>query len=221
MTRKKPLSSLLGSRSKFGRLRVLCEATTGNGRRRVTCLCECGNECIVHVSNLTRGLTKSCGCFRREFTTASKTKHGGKSSREYETWKRIIQRTTNSKRPDFHLYGARGIRVCERWRSSFSAFLQDMGQRPSDTHSIDRYPDNDGNYEPGNCRWALPGEQAANTRSVRWITINGQKVTLTRAASEIGVAQATLSKRIAAGWPESRWLDPPRRVRPTTRRTGK
>jgi hypothetical protein len=83
---------------------------------------------------------------------------------EYQTWANIIKRCTNPKTPNYRYYGGRGIAICSRWRDSFQAFLADMGRRPSPRHSIDRYPNNDGHYEPGNCRWATAKEQRQNQR---------------------------------------------------------
>lgn len=86
---------------------------------------------------------------------------------EYCAWSNMIQRCTNPKHPSFREYGGAGIAVCRRWRESFAAFLADMGRRPSARHSIDRYPDNSGGYEPGNCRWATQSEQNFNRRPRR------------------------------------------------------
>lgn len=97
-------------------------------------------------------------------------------------------------------YGGRGIAVCERWRHSFSLFLEDMGPRPSLEHSLDRYPDKNGDYEPGNCRWATASEQNRNKCSNIWITIDGEMKTAKDWASERGLNYYTLMKRIYHGW---------------------
>jgi hypothetical protein len=209
MVRKKSLLEILQNQSQFGRLRVLGEVDPIGRDRYVACICECGAECVAAIGSLKRGLTKSCGCYRREFSATKNLRHGERrcddlTSREYETWRRIIQRTSNPKNPEFHNYGGRGIKVCDRWRL-FENFLADMGRRPSDKHSIDRI-DNDGSYEPGNCRWATASEQAANTRRVHWVVLNGKKMTLSSAAAISGLPQGTVSKRIASGWPESLWF---------------
>lgn len=93
---------------------------------------------------------------------------------EYHAWANIKTRCYNKNSPDYKDYGERGIVMCERWRNSFALFLEDMGLKPSKNHSIDRFPNNDGNYEPGNCRWATPIEQSRNTRNNVWIEFNGE-----------------------------------------------
>ncbi|MET7347444.1 hypothetical protein [Streptomyces mirabilis] len=124
--------------------------------RHVKCLCDCGTEHTVHRSDWGKKV-KSCGCLRRE----SVTTHGMSDSPTYSTWESMIQRCTNPRCKDYADYGGRGITVCQRWRT-FENFLADMGVKP-EGRSIDRI-DNDGSYEPGNCRWATLSEQNSNQR---------------------------------------------------------
>jgi hypothetical protein len=129
------------------------------------CICDCGNEKLFNPSNLKRGLTKSCGCFNKELCrTKAKRTHGKSLTTEYKIWQGMHQRCGNPNDKNYPDYGARGISVCERW-SEFEFFYEDMGQRPVGL-SIDR-KNNDGNYEPSNCRWATPAEQNSNKRARR------------------------------------------------------
>jgi|SRR6267142_833044 len=130
------------------------------------CLCDCGNVIPVIGQHLRGGGTKSCGCFRHDFRVI----HGHNRSRltsgkspEYNSWDHMVQRCMNRKNTAWKYYGGRGIKVCKRWQK-FDNFLADMGSRPSTKHSIDRFPNNNGNYEPGNCRWATRIQQMNNTR---------------------------------------------------------
>lgn len=156
----------------FGRLTVLrCAGSSPYGGAVWRCQCFCGQRCAVRGGSLRRGTTKSCGCLRRERTAERGRKgqaaftHGhtaeGKCSREYISWRSMIERCTYPKHKSFKDYGGRGITICERWLHSFENFLADMGLRPQGM-TLDRYPNNDGNYEPSNCRWATANEQRAN-----------------------------------------------------------
>lgn len=158
----------------FARLTVTGEAEKyvtpkGQKKRRVFVRCNCGNELTVVLDSLTRGITASCGCYRKELLVAPRkhgyTRNARKEARpsEYATWFNMIQRCENPKNKAYPYYGGRGISVCKEWRESFSAFLNDMGRKASPDLSIDRIEVN-GNYEFGNCRWATKIEQARNKR---------------------------------------------------------
>lgn len=128
---------------------------------------------------------------------------------EYRLWSGMIQRCTNPKFVDWRLYGGRGISVCERWRQSFATFFADMGARPSAGLSLDRWPDSNGNYEPGNVRWATAKQQCRHTTRNRQITANGRTQTLVEWSELTGIKRETIADRIAAGWTEERAVGTP------------
>ncbi len=155
--------------AKFHRLTAIRPTGRYIGRSAVwECLCDCGNKIETAINALRHGSTKSCGCLRREKTsaqlTSQNTTHGRSGTPEHASWKAAIQRCTNPKDKRYSDYGGRGIKVCERWQK-FENFLADMGERPPGT-GLDRI-NNDGNYEPGNCRWATASEQCQNRRPKR------------------------------------------------------
>jgi hypothetical protein len=169
-------------------------------------LCKCGNQRICRIDNVKSGRQISCGCQNK-----SRTHGESRKAPEYHIWCGMIQRCHNPKSPAYHNYGGRGIAVSERWRGpdGYVNFISDVGRRPSAKHSFDRWPNNDGNYEPGNWRWATSKEQNRNTRKTR-LTVNGITKTYAEWAEETGISRFTLRIRIARlGWDPLRAITEP------------
>lgn len=180
------------------------------------CQCECGGVVIRPASAISQGTTKSCGCLRYEqITRLSKGRATCDSPGVPETrvWKAIIRRCCNPNDSGYRDYGGRGIEVCDAWRRSCRQFILDVGRRPSPLHQIDRI-NNDGNYEPGNCRWVLPRQQQQNRRSTRHVTYCGVTKCIAEWARELGIGESTITWRLNAGWsPEMALTKPGRRER--------
>lgn len=163
--------------------------------------CQCGREVIIVETSITQSLTKSCGCLFLEMTIAKghgNATHGKSRSVEYRTWIGMLARCQNPKNKLFRNYGSRGIEVCERWQM-FENFFADMGSRPSPQHSIDR-KNNNGDYEPGNCRWATPTQQSRNHRGNRIVVVDGVKMTFAEASEGAAVSAFTVRTRVKRGW---------------------
>jgi len=185
---------------RFGRLIVISrdEAKYIDRSVRWVCKCDCGNSCIIRTACLRRGHTTSCGCFQKEVRGKANYIHGlsRNTTPEYRAWKAMKKRCYNPNYIHFDEYGGRGIIVCERWINSFDNFLSDMGERPSPTHSLDRWPDKNGNYEPTNCRWGTKSEQSNNRRNNIIINHNGVSLNLTGWAKRLGVFPSNLSRTL-------------------------
>lgn len=191
----------------FGKLTVLAAWKRAGRRFLWECRCECGNQIFVINYNLLNGNTSSCGCHQRSQTGKANSTHGLSGSPEFRVWQGINQRCHDPNCISFKNYGARGITVCERWLE-FAAFYEDMGPRPSAAHQIER-DDNNGNYEPSNCRWATQLAQANNKRSNVRVAHAGRVLTISQWSRKLGVEYATLRQRLSCGWPIERALAEP------------
>lgn len=130
-------------------------------------------------------------------TGNARRSHNGSKHPEYFVWSSLRRRCQQPSDPAYPNYGGRGISVCERWNSSYANFIGDLGRRPSDRHTIDRFPNNNGNYEPGNVRWALRDEQNRNRRSNIWIDFRGKRQILKDWCGELGINYGTAKQRIS------------------------
>jgi len=196
--------------SKFGRLSVESRAEpkpTHHGQIAWVCLCECGKRHESVSRDLRSGRVKSCGCWKADLCRAANTTHGcagrTKKLKEYRIWSEMIQRCTNKKSARWYTHGGRGIKVCDRWRESFEAFLEDMKVRTSPGLSLERR-DNNGDYTPENCYWATKEQQGRNRRTNHVITAGGRTQNVSAWSEETGVKSGTIIWRIKAGWKPER-----------------
>lgn len=194
-----PIKDMTGLR--FERLRVIERGPSDtNGNARWHCICDCGNKTLSSGFTLRNGQAKSCGCLTTDQLRARATKHRKHRTPEWRCWASMRGRCQNPNSKKWHLYGGKGITVCERW-NDFENFYADMGPRPSLRHSIDRINGN-GNYEPRNCRWALPKEQANNTTQNRMVVYRGETMTLAQALDLAGniVTHSKAIERLGREW---------------------
>jgi hypothetical protein len=187
-------TDLTGQR--FGRLLVQSRGPNGKGgSARWNCLCDCGNTTLTWSQSLKEGRAISCGCYGQNIRlTHGANTRGSSVTREYNSWHTMKGRCATDP-----VYVGRGITVCERWANSFEAFLEDMGPRPKGT-TLDRYPDNNGNYEPGNCRWATRREQQNNMRSNVVLNIGDFTGTLAEWCQALHISETMVSKRLKQGY---------------------
>lgn len=185
---EKEVQDLSGQR--FERLTVFSQGPNDKrGETQWFCVCDCGGTTLTYGWSLKNGHTKSCGCLQKDIvknTGKSNTTHGeARLTREYSIWANMKNRCLNPKVPSYKHYGRRGIQVCNRWLDSYENFLADMGRCPKGL-TIERI-DNNGNYAPGNCRWATYREQGQNTRNNVWIEFNGKRLIRKDWARKLGI----------------------------------
>lgn len=188
----------------YGRLTVIREVSPiisgKQSQRCVECRCDCGVLKVYRLYALRNGNTTSCGCLAKELVSSRMRTHGKSSVAEYGIWRGMVSRCREIESGGHRHYGGRGIRVCDRWVNSFDAFYEDMGSRPSPDHSIDRI-DNDGDYEPGNCRWATQKEQSRNKRVNYLVEHEGEVRCVADWAEKYGVSATLLYNRLVKlGW---------------------
>ncbi len=174
----------------------------------VRVICKCGKKKYVQASNLRNGSIKTCGGSGCK-NSLRENYHGMRGTSTYTSWHAMIGRCTDKKDKDYPKYGARGIKVCNRWLD-FKKFLEDMGEKPPPDLQIER-KDNGGNYEPSNCKWATVKEQANNRRSSRFIEYSGLRLTLKQWAEKIGIGYTTLFGRLDRGIPFAKAISTPTR----------
>lgn len=160
---------MIGQR--FGRLVIVQEVWSNpkHHSRKFLCKCDCGTEKEILKSNIIRGKSISCGCFRAEKTGNQTRTHGLSKTTTHLAWENMRRRCFDPRNKAWHNYGGRGITICERW-GKFANFLADMGVKPFDSAQIDRI-NNNGNYEPENCRWLTPSENCRNKRDAIMLSI--------------------------------------------------
>jgi hypothetical protein len=182
-------------RQRFGLLKVVRRAPsdTRYGNAIWLCRCCCGREVPVRGDHLVQGRRKTCG-----FSGCSPSLHSI-ATKEYALWAAAKRRCFSKKDSNYSYYGGRGISMCARWKNSFENFISDMRPRPSSKHTLDRI-DNNGNYEPTNCRWATRKEQLRNTRVTIFVEHEGKRIALADLVQQVGVSMAMVRYRIQHGW---------------------
>lgn len=187
----------------FNKLTVLrLEEITADKRAKWRCVCACGKETVTYAASLKIGHVKSCGCLQKQSATLHWKSHGKSETEEYAIWLGMKRRCDSPYTPGYHNYGGRGIKVCDRWLGpdGFENFLADVGSRPSKKHSLDRFPDVNGDYTPENIRWATPKQQSSNLRRNLWVVYKGERMIYTEFWRRLGLKSNQPFNLIKKGW---------------------
>ena len=186
----------------FGLLTVLSSepriTRTGRTMSGWRCACACGTEKVVPTGHLMRGAVKSCGCMSATWKRQNATRHGQYGTPTHTSWIDMMRRVRNPNCKHWKHYGGRGITVCERW-TDFASFREDMGDKPGRAYELERI-DNEGNYEPKNCKWATRKEQMANTRASVKITVGDETLVQEEWARRTGVSSSLIIRRRKLGY---------------------
>lgn len=174
--------------SKWGRLTILGEGASRNGSRMCLVRCDCGTEKSVDMCHIRKGNINSCGCLRRETTSATRKTHGLSCKAPYRVWASMKDRCSRKQDRGYKNYGGRGIAVCEEWKNSFEAFWRDMGPTYKRGLMIERV-DNDLGYSAANCTWATREAQIENRRVTRWVIVDGVRMSCARAERTLGLTK--------------------------------
>lgn len=194
---------------RFNYLTVINYAGQRKGRTYWRCRCECGNVIDVYSYSLKSGNTKACGCHKKDGWNNGRT-HGLSKTRQYRIWRNMKNRCENPNDKYYVNYGGRNISICSEWRESFKSFYDwAMENGYSDELTLDRI-DNNGNYEPSNCRWVSRTQQMNNTRKNHFIELNGEKHTIAEWCRKLNISYNVLSSRIFTyGWSDEKALTTP------------
>ena len=198
-------TSIIEPGTRFAKLLVICKANKNDrGEAHSWCLCDCGKLKVIKNYNLKIHKITSCRC------SMNKT-HGHSKSKTYKSYQSMKLRCYDITNISYKYYGARGIIVCDRWLESFENFLHDMGERPEGT-SLDKI-NNDGNYEPSNCRWATIQEQNSNKSNNKHLTYNNETLSYVEWAKRVNGSKEIINKRLKAGWSIEKIVTTPCRSR--------
>jgi hypothetical protein len=192
-------AQLFGKR--FGKLTAIeIVGKTKNGSYLWRCKCECGNEAVASSANLMNGHTKSCGCLRADRCREIFSTHGLEHTRIYGIWSDMKNRCQNKRNIEYHRYGGRGISICDEWKDDVIAFFDwAMANGYREGLTLDRR-DNEGNYDPSNCRWVDRKTQQNNRRNSIYITVNGVTLPCAEWARRTGIPKNTIRNRLIMGW---------------------
>lgn len=200
-----------------GRKRYACAGRScGAVKIFWNCQCDCGKEGVVSGLGLKNGTSRSCGCLRVEIMIqgkhgfASRKKFGGRLHPIHNSWSAMWQRCTNPNSQDYEYYGGQGVTVCPEWKD-FTVFARDMAASWKPGLTIDRWPNQKGNYEPGNCRWGTRLQQSRNSSRCHYLEFNGESLIITDWAKKLGWSRLTIHARLKAGWSVKRTLTTPPR----------